>query len=167
VPRLAAWLQAWVVAPRGGDESGVGQGMVSWLAAALGQHRVTGYNFAAYGQKARLGSLFLSLVETGRFRYWSDEQTPESDSWWFYRQAEACSYDLPAEGHFERDLRWGVPETHKTPTSRGMEPTHDDRLVSAALVAHLDRLVRECTIALGRAESLVIEATDPLANLRF
>ena len=62
VHRLAAWLQAWQVAHLVGDESGVGQGLVSWLQAALGTHRVTGYNFAAYGQKARLGSLFLSLV---------------------------------------------------------------------------------------------------------
>jgi hypothetical protein len=168
VQRLAAWLQAWQVAHLVGDESGVGQGLVSWLQAALGAHRVTGYNFAAYGQKARLGSLFLSLVETGRFRYWADdEDIPETDGWWFYRQAEACTYDLPPEGHFERDLRWGVPETHKTPTTGGMEPTHDDRLISAALVAHLDRLLREYTIALGRADSLIIEAVDPLANLQF
>ena len=48
-----------------------------------------------------------------------------------------------------------------------MEPTHDDRLISAALVAHLDRLVRECTIALGRAESLVIDPVDPLDHLEF
>jgi hypothetical protein len=166
--QLAAWLQTWDVAHLVGDESGVGQGMVSWLSAALGPHRITGYNFATYGQKARLGSLFLSLVETGRFRYWTgDEELEGSDGWWFWRQAEACTYELPADGQFERDLRWEVPPSHKTPTADGLQPTHDDRLLSAALVAQLDRLVRECTIALGRAESVVIQPRDPLADLRF
>ncbi len=168
VHRLAAWLQCWDAAHLVADESGVGQGLVSWLTTALGSHRVTGYNFAGYGQKARLGSLFLALVETGRFRYWTgDEDIEGSDGWWFWRQVQACTYDLPAEGHFERDLRWQVPTSHKTATAQGLETTHDDRLLSAALVAHLDRLVRNTTIALGRAESVVIAARDPLANLEF
>lgn len=168
VQRLLAWLAAWDVAHLVADESGVGQGMVSWLSAALGAHRVTGYNFAAYGQKARLGSLFLSLVETGRFRYWGDDAEVEgSDGWWFWRQAEACTYHLPPDGQFERDLRWEVPPAHKTATLEGPQLTHDDRLLSAALVAHLDRLVRECQVALGRAESAVITARDPLDGLEF
>jgi hypothetical protein len=168
VHRLVAWLQSWGVAHLVADASGVGQGMVSWLSAALGAQRVTGYGFAARGQKARLGTLFLSLVETRRFRYWTgDEEVEGSDGWWFWRQAEACSYELPAEGQLERHLRWGVPSGHRTPTATGLAPTHDDRLVSAALVAHLDRLVRECAVALGRAESVVIQPRDPLAGLRF
>jgi hypothetical protein len=168
VYQLLAWLQAWQVAHLVADESGVGQGLVSWLSAALGAHRVTGFGFAGAGQKARLGSLFLSLVETGRFRYWiGDEEQEGSDGWWFWRQAEACSYDLPPDGQFERDLRWEVPPEHRTATAAGPQPTHDDRLLSAALVAHLDRLVRECVVALGRAESVIIAAADPLDHLAF
>ncbi|MFN2226882.1 MAG: hypothetical protein ACK2UY_11250 [Anaerolineae bacterium] len=168
VQRLAAWLQAWDVAHVVADESGVGQGLVSSLAAILGAHRVTGYSFAGSGQKARLGSLFLSLVETGRFRYWTgDEEQEGSDGWWFWRQAEACVYDLPPDGRFDRHLKWEVPTSHRTATAQGLVPTHDDRLLSAALVAQLDHLARTCGLALGRAESIVIAANDPFDYLEF
>jgi hypothetical protein len=179
VDRLAAWLEHWQVGHLVADASGVGQGLVSWLTAALGSHRVTGFDFAGRGRKARLGSMFLSLVETGRLKYWEGacpegirgeqpEGTPLSDSWWFWRQVEACTYELPPEGQFDRDLRWEVPARHRTPVPGGQaEPTHDDRLLSAALVAELDRLVREGQIALGNAQSAVVRPRDPLADLRF
>lgn len=165
VNRLAAWLEAWDVAHLVSDESGVGLGMTSWLAAALGPHRVTGFNFAGTGKKAALGSYFLSLVETGRFKYWTDdEEIPTSDGWWFWQQVTSCTYDLPPNGRFDRDLRWSVPTNHKTDTPTGPQPTHDDRLLSVALVAELDRLIRTGAAILGTAESAVITATDPLAR---
>jgi hypothetical protein len=184
VHRLAAWLEHWQVAHLVADSSGVGQGLVSWLTAALGAHRVTGFDFSGRGRKARLGSMFLSLVETGRFKYWSStegkrysaECLPLSDSWWFWRQVEACTYEVPPEGQFDRDLRWEVAPSHKTPIPGGQphrkggstsKLTHDDRLLSAALVAELDRLVRECQIALGTGESAVVRPRDPLADLHF
>jgi hypothetical protein len=57
------------------------------------------------------------------------------------------------DGRFDLDLRWGVPSTHRRdvppgrlyPTRRGastLRPTHDDRLLSAALIAEFDRLLR-------------------------
>jgi hypothetical protein len=165
VQRLAAWLDSWQVSHLVGDESGVGLGMISWLTAAMGAHRVTGFNFAGTGKKAGLGSLFLSLVETGRFHYW--EGDPLSDAWWFWQQVAACSYEVPPDGKFDRDLKWEVPASHKTDTPTGPQPTHDDRLLSAALVAELDRLLREGKIALGRAESAVITGKDPLDDLSF
>jgi hypothetical protein len=171
VHRLAAWLQSWQIGHLVGDESGVGQGVMSWLAAALGAQRVTGYQFAGTGKKAQLGSLFLSLIETHRFQYWTgDQDEPGSDGWWFWQQVAACRYEVPPDGRFERDLRWEVPASHRTalPGGRGpTQPTHDDRLLSAALVAELDRLVREGRIALGTAESAVVAPADPLADLRF
>jgi hypothetical protein len=168
VHRLAAWLESWRVQYVVGDESGVGQGLISWLSAALGEQRVGGYNFAGTGKKAQLGSLFLSLVETGRFHYWTgDEDEIGSDAWWFWRQVEACHYEMPVDGCFERDLRWEVPPGHRTDTPQGPKPTHDDRLLSAALVAELDRLVRTGKIALGTAQSTVIAPPDPLAALEF
>jgi hypothetical protein len=71
--------------------------------------------------------------------------------WGFvYAQASACAYEVPPDGRFDLDLRWGVPPTHRTdvpaPTHRRgastLRPTHDDRLLSAALIAELDRLLR-------------------------
>jgi len=50
-----------------------------------------------------------------------------------------------------------------TPTGR--KPVHDDRLVSAALVAEVDRLIREGKIKMGRAESAVIKGVDQLEAL--
>jgi hypothetical protein len=168
VDRLAAWLDHWGVAHLIADETGVGQGLTSWFTAALGQHRVTGYSFSGRGQKARLGSLFLSLIETGRFRYWTDDRSePLSDGWWFWRQVEACRYEIPPDGVFDRDLRWHVPTNHRTDTPAGPKPTHDDRLLSAALVAELDHLIRHGAITLGTAESAVIASRDPLDGLSF
>jgi hypothetical protein len=176
VQRLAAWLEHWQVAHLVADRSGVGQGLVSWLTTALGSHRVTGFDFSGRGRKARLGSMFLSLVETGRFKYWSSEDAcpdspeglPLTDAWWFWRQVEACTYEVPPEGQFDHDLRWQVPPSHRTPVpGGGPAPTHDDRLLSAALIAELDRLVRECQIAVGNAQSAMVRPRDPLADLHF
>jgi hypothetical protein len=163
VHRLLGWLERWHPAHLLADESGVGQGLVSWLSAALGGHKATGYSFSGHAKKAALGSALVSLVETGRFRYWAGDSTePLSDGWWFWQQVAACGYEMPPDGQFDRDLRWGVPASHRTLTPAGPQPTHDDRLLSAALVAELDRLYRAGKLVLGMGESDVIEAVDPL-----
>jgi hypothetical protein len=164
--RLLAWLRKWQVIHLVADESGVGAGLVDWLSARLGAERVTGYAFSPVA-KAGLGSAFISLVETGRFLYWSGEEQPLSDGWWFFAQAEGCTYSLPAEGRFERDLRWGVPPEIKIDTPAGLLPLHDDRLVSAALVAVYDDLIRKDRLRLGSAKSAVIPPPDPLDNCEW
>jgi hypothetical protein len=103
---LLAWLERWGIAHLIADASGVGHGVTDWLAAALGRPRVTGFDLAGTGKKAALSSALLSLVETGRLRYWTgDQDQPLSDGWWFWRQAQACTYHLPPDGRFERDLQ--------------------------------------------------------------
>ena len=165
--QLLEWLRGWRVSHLVADESGVGAGLVDWLSAKLGPENVTGYNFATGHGKAALGSAFLSVVETGRFRYWSEEEdAPLTDGWWFFTQAAECRYSLPAHGRFERDLRWGVPSSVKVSTPAGVLPVHDDRLISAALVAVYDDLFRKGTLRLGRADSAIIPASDPLEELR-
>ena len=167
VKRLVAYFDSWRVTHVVADRSGVGEGITDWLIAAMGHDRVTGYSFSGRG-KARLGSRFLSLIETGRFHYWSgDQDRPLSDGWWFWQQVSACTYYVPPDGQFERDLRWSVPESAKVSTPAGRLPIHDDRLVSAALVAEADRLIREGKIAFGRAESAIVAPTDPLGDLSF
>ncbi len=166
--RLLAWLENWKVSHLVADESGVGAGLVDWLSAKMGPERVTGWNFAAARGKAALGSAFLSVIETGRFQYWLEEpDVPLSDGWWFFTQAAECRYSLPAEGWFERDLRWAVPASTKVSTPAGVLPVHDDRLISAALVAIYDELYRKGALRFGRAESMVIPAHDPLEGLTF
>ena len=76
----------------------------------------------------------------------------------------ACTYELPDAGRFDRDLRWQVPATAKIDTPAGPQPIHDDRLISAALIAELDRLIRCGAVIAGRAESAVIDAVDPLGG---
>jgi hypothetical protein len=155
--RLVAWLAHWRVAHLVADETGVGHGLVGWLAAALGPGRVSGFSFAGPGAKAALGSGFIALVETGRFKYWAgDREQPGSDGWWFFAQAAACRYELAPGGRFDRDLRWGTPDGARLDLPGGAQPVHDDRLLSAALVAELERLRQKGALRLGLGDSAII-----------
>ena len=167
IQRLLAWLRHWRAAHVVCDATGVGEGVADALAGALGPSAVTPFKFTTR-TKAELGSNFLSLVETGRFHYWiDDEDLPLSPGWWFWKQAEACAYELPPGGTWDRDLRWEVPASARTSTPAGLQPTHDDRLISAALVAVYDDLIAEGKIRTGRARSTIIKPPDPLDNLSF
>lgn len=158
--RLLAWLELWKVGHVVGDGSGVGAGLVDWLRARLGRERVTAFVFSRPA-KAELMANFLSVIETGRFRYFLSEQ--EFDvSWLFFRQCGGCSYLLPPGGRFERDLSWGVAESSRVEILGKMVPLHDDLLVSAALAAVYDGLVFDGKVVVGRAESAVIRAVDPV-----
>jgi hypothetical protein len=192
VHRLLAWLQHWQVSHVIADATGAGEGLVDWLAAALGQSRITPFKFTALS-KAALGSRFISIVETARFKYFT-ELAPESctldpdplpsadprslipvplsDSWWFFTQVAACTYELLPDAPFDRGLRWRVPDAATVSTPAGLQPIHDDRLLSAALVAVYDQavvrpLAREGALPLGRAASALIPPADPLFRLRF
>ena len=117
IARLVAYLDHWQIVHLVADCTRVGQGVVSYLCAHLGEQRVTPYDFSRPRAKADLGSAFLALVETNRFKYWSHERCdapsgcvapgPLSDAWWFFQQASACAYEIPPEGTIDHDLRWG------------------------------------------------------------
>lgn len=163
--RLLAWIKHWNAAHVIIDGSGVGEGLASFLAAALGPSRVTIFKFNGPA-KAALGSQFLSVIETGRFKYWTDDtDLALSDGWWYWQQAAACGYDLPPGGQFDKALQWGVPNNHKTNTPTGDVLTHDDRLISSALIALADELIRAGKLTTGTGKSATIPAYDPLANL--
>jgi hypothetical protein len=164
--RLLAWLQHWNVHHLIADNSGVGAGLVSWLTAKLGPGRVTGYTFTP-AAKALLGSRFITCIETGRFKYWSGDDQPLDDAWYFWQQAQACTYHIPPGGQFDRHLQWSVPPAARISTPAGSEPLHDDRLISAALVAHYDQLLLDGRLNLGRAHSAIIPAHDPLEDLTW
>jgi hypothetical protein len=167
VRRLLAYLQHWQASHLIADATGVGEGVADWLAAALGPGRVTPFKFTA-ASKAQLGSRFLTLVETGRFQYWSDGAVPHSpvpeplsDAWWFWQQVAACTYELPPGGAFERHLRWGVPAAAAVDTPIGRQPLHDDRLLSAALIAHASTLQASGALRLGTGRSGIIPPAEP------
>lgn len=155
--QILAYLHRWNVAAVIIDSSGLGLGLADWLTSHF--HNVHKFQFTTTS-KALLGSSFLALVEQSRVQYWRPEQQFD-DSWWFFQQAEACSYFVRPDGNFERDLRWSVPDSHTTNTPEGNVPTHDDRLVSFALVAEAERLRLTGKLHLGTATS-AITYTDPL-----
>ena len=159
--RLLAWLNAWDIAHLVVDQSGVGAGLADWMAARLGRQKVTGFTFSPTA-KAGLGGRFLSLIETGRFQYWAGEEEPLGDGWWFFQQARHCEYSLPADGRFETALRWGVPPSARIETPAGRQAVHDDRLISAALVAVYDDVLAAGALRLGQAASAIVRPRDPI-----
>jgi hypothetical protein len=161
---LLAHLRRWNVAHTILDASGVGQGLADWLAERLGRDHVTAYLLSGKSAKARLGSDFLALIDTGRFYYWDGDDEPLQDGWWFWQQVTACAYSLPGAGRFDHDLRWGVPAGTRIATARGVEPLHDDRLLSAALVAELEARRARGAVRLGHSLSRIVAARDPLAR---
>lgn len=162
--KLLAFLRKWEVVHTVVDATGLGQGMAGWLQQQLGDRSVTAFLMSGTGVKARLGSEFLALIETGRFKYWreSDEELPGTDGWWFWEQVAACTYTLPPNGRFDRDLRWGVPDKARASTPEGIVIVHDDRLISASLVVEIDRRLREDRLNLGQSHSFIVTAHDPL-----
>jgi hypothetical protein len=155
--RLLAYLTHWNVAAVICDSTGVGQGLTDALIEAY-PRQVFGFDFAKSYGKARLGNGFLAVVETGRFHYFRDDHDVEgSDAWWFFTQAEHCGYELAEGIPIERGLRWEVSPSARVVFSDGSSHlVHDDRLLSAALVAEVDRLIREGDLFVATGESAVI-----------
>lgn len=155
--RLMAYLRLWEPAAVICDATGVGQGIADALTSGY-KRPVFGFDFGG-GRKARLGNDFLSVIETGRFQYFHDPHQFEtgSDEWFFFLQCEHCGYELAEGVPIERGLRWGVPERAKVQMPDGqMLLVHDDRLLSAALIAEADRLYRAGELFLFSGESAVI-----------
>jgi hypothetical protein len=163
--QLLDYLRLWNVTHTIADAGGVGEGLADYLATHLGKTAVTQFKFSA-SSKARIGSTFISLIETGRFLYWKTA-VEYDDAWWFYTQAAHCTYELAEGAQFDRDLRWFVPPTARISTPSGTQKIHDDRLLSATLISEADRLISSGDIIIGTAQSAVSEAPDPFANMEF
>lgn len=125
--QVGLWQPHFVVV----DATGIGAGLASFLQHAFGE-RVLPFVFSAQS-KSDLGWAFLSLVETGRFKDWRDDGSPEQAL--FRQQMTFCQMNV-ADGP-GRLLRWGVPDGSRDPASG--EPLHDDLLLSAALCAVLEK----------------------------
>jgi hypothetical protein len=157
--RLVSLLDRWRPAAVVVDASGVGQGLSDALSERF-QGKVWPFDFSKQQGKAWLGNAFLSLIETGRFRYFAEASAVAaelSDVWWFLLQAEYCGYEL-AEGYpIERGLRWSVRAGQKHVLSDGsVVDVHDDRLLSAALVGYVEQLRLDAKLFFGSGASVVV-----------
>lgn len=159
---LLAYLRMWEPTAVICDATGVGQGIADALTTGY-KRPVFHFDFSG-GRKARLGNDFLAVVETGRFQYFHDPEQFDygSDEWFFFLQCEFCGYELAPGVPIERGLRWGVSPTAKVqiPGSGEMLLVHDDRLLSAALVAEADRLIREGELFISTGQAAVIRPEE-------
>jgi hypothetical protein len=154
--RLRVWLEHWRVTHLIADASGVGGGLADWLSQELSA-TVTGIVISPK-RKAEIGLGFLAAIETGRFKWWDDDQQPLSDSWWFFQQARHCTYYVPEGGRLEVSMKWEVPDGAKIDTPLGLKPVHDDRLFAASLIAIADELHLAGKLKAGIGKAAVIPA---------
>jgi hypothetical protein len=104
------------------DATGIGAGLASWLAAAL-PGLVVPLVFTAQA-KSDLGWRLLAAIDGGRLKDYADDGADDTRLFW--RQLDACAYAVrPGPGKL---LAWGVDDPR----------THDDLLLSLALVGALD-----------------------------
>ena len=145
--KLRGYFEHWGVRKIVADASGVGAGLVSFLSArtAFGE-RVVPFQFSPPKRKSDLGWDFLTVVETGRFKYFVDDGSPDWSEFW--QQVDECQYEV-SEGE-EKRMKWGVVDA----------TVHDDRIVGAALVAELDKVKWAIP-----GKSAVIEAPDVLVEI--
>ena len=143
------------------DSTGVGAGLASFLAAALGE-RVIPFEFNIRTKSDLLWD-FLGIIDSGRFKDYT--QAPAGTDTGgtcaelaeaFWRQVSFCEFEiLPGP---QKRVRWGVPDGTRDPADG--ELVHDDLLISAALVAALDQ--QDWSVS---APTFVIQAGDPLDEM--
>ncbi len=160
--RLLAWFQKWGIVYLVGDASGVGSGLVSFLAGQLGDDVVLPFKFSPPARKSKLGVDFLSVIETGRFKYFRDDGSGEYAEFWL--EVEKCAYKVPEDGDMERKMKWGCEGVYVDDLDDEGKVirrlVHDDRVIAAALVAPLDEVEWPYT-----GESVVIEARDVIEEM--
>ena len=142
------WGAVWVVV----DATGIGAGLASFLGKALGDKLIP----VVFSSKVKsdLGWDFVGVVETGRYQDYQDDQKPATRQFW--HEVEACEYKIrKGPGKL---MSWGVWE--KPGYDGVIAFGHDDLLLSAALVAILDK--QEWP---GTGESEVVELPDEIEEI--
>jgi hypothetical protein len=135
----------WCVARVCVDATGVGAGVASFLATALGSSVVEQFTFSA-PSKSELGYALLAAVNAGDFKVYAEpEQSAEAAEFW--REVELARYAVRAN----KQLNFFVDE------SEG----HDDFLVSAALC------VRAGAQVLAPPASAIIAPREDYADGRY
>jgi hypothetical protein len=138
------WRAMWLVV----DATGVGAGLSSFLVKRFGSFKddppglVVPFEFSLV-KKSDLGWTFLGMVESGRYKDYTDDGAEDTRQFW--REVAECEFEvLPGPG---KVMRWGVADPS----------VHDDFVISAALVAVLDGV--EWTV---EVEGEVVEEPDHL-----
>ncbi len=98
------------------DATGLGAGVASWLASALGESAVERFVLTAPA-KSKLGFDLLGMAGTGRCRVYGRDDAAESRQVWL--EIDEARYQLAAN----EQMRFYVPENEG----------HDDYLMSLAL----------------------------------
>ena len=151
------------------DSTGVGAGLASFLAAALGD-KVIPFEFNVRTKSDLLWD-FLGIIDSGRFKDYRFEGEGEGGDEFeeadedpdlskaaavFWQQVQFCEFEiLPGP---QKRVRWGVPDGRRDPAIG--ELVHDDLLISASLCAALD--AQDWSVS---APTFVIQAHDPLDDL--
>jgi hypothetical protein len=121
------WHATFVVV----DATGVGVGLASFLEKSLGD-RLIAVQFSPK-VKSEFGWDLFGVAETGRYRDYVENSEPDMRQFW--HEVEHCQHEIRRGPG--RARRWGVWET---PAYDGLIARgHDDLLLSAALVAVLDK----------------------------
>ena len=140
------------------DATGVGAGLTSFLARSLGD-KVIPFIFNSR-TKSDLAWSFLALIDSGRLQ---DYASPEDNTSLarlhelFFQQLTATQYEI-APGP-DKKIKWAVPEGARDLASG--ELIHDDLVLSAALLAELDKQAWSIT-----GPAAVVKAPDPLDDMK-
>ena len=143
---LVDLAETWRVAYMVVDATGVGSKLAEYLCGRLGsiEHEMPGVvvPFVFTGKsKSELAWEFVAVIGTGRYKDYVDDGQPDTGQFW--REVESCTFEvMPGPG---KRIRWGVEDLS----------VHDDFVISAALVAELDKMDW-----IEEIESVVIDAPD-------
>jgi hypothetical protein len=156
-PQLKAIADLWKVRYLAVDATGVGAGLASFLSKAY-PDRVIPFLFNS-NTKSRLGWQFLSVVETGRFKFYKSSglarEAEYSERFW--QEVDNCQCEVM--GGPNKVIRWSVPDGTRDVISGQF--IHDDLLVSASLCALLDD--QEWFISTGG--TVILNKGDPLEEI--
>jgi hypothetical protein len=133
------------------DATGVGAGLASFLDKAL-PGKVIPFVFNS-STKSKLGWDFLAVIETGRFKDYTDVDPPRAE---FFLQLDYCQMQIQPGPN--QVMKWGVQNGLRAPESGEM--IHDDYILSAALVGLLDAQQWQILAA-----PLIIQSADPLLSM--
>ena len=142
------WHAVWVVV----DATGVGAGLASFLQEALSD-RVMPIQFSRQS-KSQLGWDFLGIMETGRYRDYVPDDSPETRQFWY--EVEACQRQVRDDPR--HTMRWGVWD--RVAYDGAIAHGHDDLLISAAMCALLDKQAWP-----GPPHGAAVEIGDPLKEI--
>lgn len=131
---VAALMDTWTPVCTIVDATGIGFGMAVALQQLRPKQRIERFTFSQKS-KSDLGWRWLGIIDSGRFRHYAHDGADDTVEWW--RQVGRVTYEVRPGPN--RIMVWSVPDGDG----------HDDSVLSAALVAHLDELDPRPRVAQG------------------